>query len=142
MIECTLAMLKPEAGPLAREIIGRIKAQYRIIAIKSVLLQRAHVEMFYAEHRDKAFFETLCDCMTKGPVVPMVLRGTDVIASWRRFMGATNPSEAIAGTLRHMYARRPGLLPAQNMMHGSDSYEAAEREIKFFFSKYELILIP
>ncbi|GFN22945.1 nucleoside diphosphate kinase [Thermanaeromonas sp. C210] len=137
-MERTFSMIKPEgvARGLVGEIISRIEGKgYRIVALKMLRLSREMAEKHYAEHRDKPFFGELIEHITAGPVVAMVLEGPNVIAGWRKMMGATNPQEAAPGTIRGDYALETG----QNVVHGSDSPANAEREIALFFRPEELV---
>ncbi|MBE3580221.1 MAG: nucleoside-diphosphate kinase [Thermoanaerobacteraceae bacterium] len=138
VVERTFSMIKPEgvARGLVGEIISRIEGKgYRIVALKMLRLSREMAEKHYAEHRDKPFFGELIEHITAGPVVAMVLEGPNVIAGWRKMMGATNPQEAAPGTIRGDYALETG----QNVVHGSDSPANAEREIALFFRPEELV---
>ena len=136
-VERTLSILKPDA--VARNLIGEIysrfeKADMRIVASKMLSLTVEQAEGFYAEHTGKPFFADLCDYMRSGPVVVQVLDGEDAIATNRRLMGATNPSEAAPGTIRADFAQSIDA----NAVHGSDSPDAAAREISFFFDADEI----
>ena len=136
-VERTLSIVKPDA--VARNAIGEIysrfeKAGLRIIAAKMLHLTREQAEGFYAVHRERAFFDNLVAFMTSGPIVVQVLEGEDAIAKNREVMGATNPQEAEAGTIRHDLAETIDA----NAAHGSDSHETACREIDFFFGKDEI----
>lgn len=137
-IQKTLSIIKPDATK--KNLIGAIDARFeqaglRIVAQKRILLTRAQAEMFYAEHKEKAFFDSLCEYMSSGPVVIQVLSGEDAIAQNRKVMGATNPANAEIGTIRRDF----GESIEHNAVHGSDSPESADREISFFFNKLEII---
>lgn len=137
-IERTLSILKPDATK--RNLTGRINALFeekglRIIAQKRVLLSREKIEGFYAVHRERPFFDSLCSFMTSGPVVVQVLEGEGAIAKNREIMGATNPADADAGTIRAEFAES---LEA-NSVHGSDAPETAEFEIGYFFNDDEIV---
>lgn len=137
-VQRTLSIIKPDA--VKKNLIGSIDARFeqaglRIVAQKRILLTRAQAEMFYAEHKDKAFFDSLCDYMSSGPVVVQVLSGEDAVAQNRKIMGATNPANAEIGTIRRDF----GESIEHNAVHGSDSPESAERETAFFFNKLEII---
>lgn len=137
-MERTLAIVKPDAVQrgLAGEILKRIEAQgLAISAIKKLHLTRAQAERFYEVHKDRAFYQTLCDYMTSGPVVIAVLSGEQAITRWRTVMGATDPAKAAAGTIR----KDLGVDVEKNAVHGSDAPETAAREIAFFFSAIELL---
>ncbi|MCY4178661.1 MAG: nucleoside-diphosphate kinase [Endozoicomonadaceae bacterium] len=135
--EMTLSIIKPDA--VANNHIGAIYQRFevaglRIIAIKMKHLSRAEAEGFYAEHKERPFFEPLIEFMTSGPIVVSVLEGEDAVAVHRDLMGATNPQEAIAGTIRADFASTID----ENAVHGSDSNTSAEREISYFFDKEEI----
>lgn len=137
-VERTLSILKPDAT--RRNLTGQINARLeaeglRIVAQKRIRLDRARAEDFYAEHRGRPFFDGLCDFMTTGPVVIQVLEGEGAIALHRELMGATDPAEAAAGTIRKDFADSI----ESNSVHGSDSLETAEREIAFFFDESEIV---
>lgn len=137
-MERTLAIVKPDAVQrgLAGEILKRIEAQgFAVSAIKKLHLTRAQAERFYEVHKDRAFYQTLCDYMTSGPVVIAVLAGEQAITRWRTVMGATDPAKAAAGTIR----KDLGVDVEKNAVHGSDAPETAAREIGFFFSAIELL---
>ena len=137
-MERTLAIVKPDAVQrgLAGEILKRIEAQgLAVSAIKKLQLTRAQAERFYEVHKDRAFYQTLCDYMTSGPVVIAVLAGEQAITRWRTAMGATDPAKAAAGTIR----KDLGVDVEKNAVHGSDAPETAAREIAFFFSAIELL---
>jgi nucleoside-diphosphate kinase len=134
----TLSIIKPDA--VRRNVTGEINARIeksglRIVAQKRTILSHAQVEAFYAAHKDRAFFTDLCAFMISGPVVIQVLEGPDAVKRYRTLMGATNPSQADAGTLRRDFAESI----EANAVHGSDSEEAAEEEIAFFFAKIEIV---
>ncbi|MBN2416403.1 nucleoside-diphosphate kinase [bacterium] len=140
MLEWSLLNIKPDA--VARNIIGQIihrveNAGYRIIAIDKVQLEREEAEAFYDVHRDKPFFTKLCDYISSGPCVPMVVEGEEVIQGLRDLIGATDPAEAAPGTIRKDFA----LNGTQNSVHASDSSERAAVEINFFFSRHKLYLL-
>ena len=137
-IERTLSIIKPDAT--RRNLTGKINAKFedaglRIVAQKRIHLSPAQAGEFYAEHKERPFYGELTEFMTSGPVVVQVLEGEDAIAKYREVMGATNPANADAGTIRKEFALSVG----ENSVHGSDSPEAAAREIAFFFSGLELV---
>ena len=99
------------------------------------MLTKSEAELFYAEHKERPFFGSLVQTMTSGPVVLQVLKGNDAIALYRKIMGATNPANAEAGTIRAEFA----VDIEKNSVHGSDSVESAAREISIFFSKSEIV---
>ena len=133
-IERTLSIVKPDA--VAKNHIGDIfarfeKAGLKIVATKMKHLTQAEAEGFYAEHKERGFFGDLVAFMTSGPVVVSVLEGEGAVLRHRELMGATNPKEAAAGTLRADYAESIDA----NAVHGSDSVESAAREVAYFFGK-------
>ncbi len=133
----TFVMVKPAGVKrgLTGEIIGRFEHRgLKIDGMKLVRLSKTKVEEHYAEHRGKPFFEDLVHGISSGPVVVMVLRGPRAVDIARRMMGSTDPIEALPGTIRGDFALQVG----ENMVHGSDSPESAEREIALFFTEDEL----
>jgi nucleoside-diphosphate kinase len=137
-MEQTLSIIKPDA--VRKGVIGKIIDRFesnglRIAAMKKISMDEKIAGGFYAEHKDRPFFGELVDFMTSGPVVVMVLEGENAISKNRELMGATNPKEAAAGTIRADFAESIDA----NAVHGSDSSEAANREINFFFSNIEIL---
>lgn len=137
-VEQTLSIIKPDAT--ARNITGAINALFeggglRIVAQKRLRLTKEQAQNFYAVHAERAFYGELCDYMCSGPVVVQVLEGDNAIARNREIMGATNPANAADGTVRKAF----GLNVQENAVHGSDSPENAEKEIRFFFSEIEVV---
>ncbi len=133
-MERTLILVKPDAFArgLSGEIIARFERKGLVIAaLQQMMVERDLAERHYAEHRDKPFFSDLVEFITGGPLVAMVLEGTSAIAAARQVIGATNPLEAHAGSIRGEY----GLEVQTNLVHGSDSSESAEHEIGLFFPK-------
>ncbi|GAB2712525.1 nucleoside-diphosphate kinase [Halomonas garicola] len=135
--ERTLSIIKPDA--VAKNAIGEIiarfeKAGLKVVAAKMIKLSNDNAGGFYAEHKERPFFNDLVGFMTSGPVVVQVLEGEDAIAKNRDLMGATNPKEAEAGTIRADFAETIDA----NAVHGSDSVESAEREIAYFFDNDEI----
>ena len=133
-VERTLSIIKPDA--VAKNVIGKIysrfeKAGLKIVAAKMQHLSRAEAEGFYAVHRGRPFFNDLVKFMTSGPVMIQVLEGEDAIALNRKLMGATNPAEAEAGTIRADFAQSIDA----NAVHGSDGPDTARTEIAYFFGK-------
>lgn len=133
----TLSIIKPDA--VAKNVIGKIVDRFesnglKIAAMKKIKLSDEVAAGFYAEHKERGFFKDLVSFMTSGPVVVMVLEGDNAIAKNRDLMGATNPKEAVAGTIRADFAESIDA----NAVHGSDSEAAAAREISFFFSQIEI----
>ena len=136
-VERTLSIVKPDA--VGKNVIGEIlsrfeKAGLQIVAAKMVQLDDEKAGGFYAEHKERPFFGDLVSFMTSGPVVVQVLEGENAIAKNRELMGATNPKEADAGTIRADFAESIDA----NAVHGSDSAASAEREIAYFFSAEEI----
>ena len=134
----TLSIIKPDA--VSKGVIGKIVDRFesnglRIAAMKKMKLDEAKAGGFYAEHKERPFFGDLVEFMTSGTVVVMVLEGEDAIMTNRNLMGATNPKEAEAGTIRADFAESIDA----NAVHGSDSAESAAREIKYFFSENEVL---
>ena len=137
MTEKTLSIIKPDATE--RNLLGKINAKFeekglKIIAQKKILLTSKQAAAFYAVHTDKPFFTSLINFMTSAPVVVQVLTGENAITKNREIMGATDPLEADAGTIRKEFA----IDIEKNSVHGSDSKENAAREISFFFSQLEI----
>src|SRR3954452_16741828 len=128
----TLILVKPDA--FARNLTGEIIARFerkglRIVALKHMTMDAQLVEQHYAEHEGKPFFGELGTFITPGPLVAMVLEGDEAVRAARQVIGATNPLEAAQVSIRGDFAAEVG----QNMVHGSDSPESAEREAKLFF---------
>jgi nucleoside-diphosphate kinase len=137
-IERTLSIIKPDAT--RRNLTGQINARLegaglRIVAQRRVCLTREQAEGFYAVHRERPFFDSLCTFMTSGPVVVQVLEGEGAVARNREVMGATNPADADDGTIRKDFAES---LEA-NSVHGSDSPENAAIEVAYFFSTIDIV---
>ena len=135
--ERTLSIIKPDA--VAKNVIGEIysrfeKADLKIVAAKMMHLTQEQAEGFYAEHKERPFFNDLVAFMTSGPVVVQVLEGEGAILKNRELMGATNPKEAEAGTIRADFASSIDA----NAVHGSDSAASAEREVAYFFNDNEI----
>ncbi len=133
----TLSIIKPDA--VKRSLIGEInniieKNKMKIVAQKMILLSIDDAKRFYDVHKDRAFFDDLCNYMISGPIVVQVLMGKDIVSKYRKLMGATNPSNAEENTIRNKY----GLSVEENSVHGSDSKENAKIEIQFFFSNKEI----
>lgn len=136
-MERTFSIIKPDA--VAKNVIGEIvsrfeKAGLRVVASRMERLTVEKAKGFYAEHDGKPFFEDLVNYMSSGPVIVQVLEGEGAIAQNRELMGATNPQEAAAGTIRADFAESIDA----NAVHGSDSPESAAREIDYFFSADQL----
>jgi nucleoside-diphosphate kinase len=137
-VERTLILVKPDAmaRSLAGEILGRFERRgFLIRAAKLVHVERDLAERHYAEHAEKPFFGELVDFITSGPTLALVLEGEDAVAVSRMTIGATNPTQAAPGTIRGDLA----LAMPNNLVHGSDSVETAEREIGLWFAANELV---
>lgn len=138
MKERTLSIIKPDA--VAKGVIGKILDRFesnglRVAALKKLHLSKAQAGDFYAVHKERPFFKDLVEFMTSGPVVVSVLEGDNAVAKNRELMGATNPKEAKAGTIRADFAQSIDA----NAVHGSDSLDNAKIEIKFFFKNDEIL---
>ena len=138
-VEKTLSIIKPDATK--RNLTGLIntkfeKAGLRIIAQKRLQLTRSMAEKFYEIHKDRPFYNDLVDFMISGPVVVQVLEGDNAVKLNRDVMGATNPDDAEEGTIRKEFAESI----EANSVHGSDSFENAQKEISFFFANIELVV--
>lgn len=136
-IERTFSIIKPDA--VAKNIIGEIYSRFeknglRIVAAKMLHLSKDQAEGFYAEHKERGFFNDLVAFMISGPVMIQVLEGENAVLKHREIMGATNPKEAAPGTIRADFANSID----ENAVHGSDALETAKREIAYFFSDNEL----
>ena len=136
--ERTFSIIKPDAT--ARNLTGQIIARFeeaglRIVASKRIHMTREQAEGFYAVHKERPFFNDLVSFMISGPVVVQMLEGYNAIARNREIMGATNPADADAGTIRKDFAESI----EANSVHGSDAPETAAEEIKFFFTDAEIV---
>lgn len=136
-VERTFSIIKPDA--VAKNHVGAIYARFesaglKIIASKMMQLSQEKAEGFYAEHKERPFFNDLVAFMTSGPVMVQVLEGENAIKANREIMGATNPADAARGTLRADFANSID----ENAVHGSDAPESAAREIAYFFSDEEI----
>jgi nucleoside-diphosphate kinase len=137
-IERTLSIIKPDAT--RRNLTGQINARLeaaglRIVAQRRMRLSRGQAEAFYAVHRERPFYRSLCEFMTSGPVVVQVLEGENAIETNREVMGATDPAKAAPGTIRKDFAESI----EANSVHGSDSPDTAAREIAFFFAEVDIV---
>lgn len=137
-VERTFSMIKPDAT--TRNLTGAITAKLeeaglRVVASRRVWMSRKQAEGFYAVHRERPFFDELCDFMSSGPTVVQVLEGEGAIARNREVMGATNPAEAADGTIRKEFANSIG----ENAVHGSDAPETAREEIAYWFAETEIV---
>lgn len=136
-VERTLSIIKPDA--VAKNVIGEIYSRFeqaglRIVAARMMQLSREQAEGFYAVHKERPFFKDLVDFMVSGPVMVQVLEGENAINKNREVMGATNPAEAAAGTIRADFASTID----ENAVHGSDGPDTAKTEIAYFFSDNEI----
>jgi nucleoside-diphosphate kinase len=137
MTERTLAIIKPDAVAkgAAGQIFARIeKAGFTVIAVRMIRMSEGDAAGFYAVHRARPFFKSLCTFMTQGPCIPMVLEADNAIQRWRDLMGATDPAKAGAGTIRKDFAASI----EANAVHGSDATQTAAFEIPYFFSSLDL----
>ena len=137
-LERTFSIIKPDATE--RNLTGAINALIegaglRIVAQKRMRMSRREAETFYAVHKERPFFGELVDFMISGPVVVQVLEGESAVLKYREIMGATNPIDAAAGTIRKQFAKSIG----ENSVHGSDSPDNAKTEITQFFSGNEIV---
>ena len=137
-IERTLSIIKPDATK--RNLTGKINTKFeeaglRIIAQKRIHLSKAQAGVFYEVHAERPFYDELCEFMASEPVVVQVLEGEGAILKNREVMGATNPAEAVPGTIRAEFAESVG----ENSVHGSDAPETAAVEISYFFAGLELV---
>ena len=137
-MERTFAIIKPDA--VERNITGKVLDRiegggFRIVAMKKIHLTKKEAEGFYYVHKERPFFNDLCSFMSRNPVVVLALEKENAIAAWRGLMGATNPANAEAGTIRKEF----GVSIEENTVHGSDSPESAAFEIPYFFSALEFV---
>lgn len=137
-IEYTFSIIKPDITK--RNLTGIVnsyieKAGLKIVAQRMTILSRIQAESFYAEHKSRGFFTSLIEFMTSGPVILQVLKGENAIAKNRDIMGATDPAHALPGTIRKDFAESI----EANCVHGSDSQESANKEIKYFFAEYDIV---
>ncbi len=137
MLQRTFSIIKPDAvkkgdaGAILAEIV---KAGFKIVSIKKISISRQQAEGFYHVHAARPFFGELCEFMSSGPIVPMVLEKENAIADLRKLMGATDPAAAEQGTIRRRFATSIG----ENAIHGSDGEQTADFEIGYFFAGLEL----
>ena len=137
-MERTLAILKPDCT--RKHLIGKVlthitDAGFRVVALRQVRLSRETAGGFYDVHRERPFFADLVEFMSSGPCIPVVLEKANAVQDFRTLIGATDPSEAAAGTIRKLYADNKG----ENIIHGSDSVENARIEISYFFTGRDLV---
>jgi nucleoside-diphosphate kinase len=137
VLQRTFSIIKPDAvkkgdaGAILAEIV---KAGFKIVSIKKISISRQQAEGFYHVHAARPFFGELCEFMSSGPIVPMVLEKENAIADLRKLMGATDPAAAEQGTIRRRFATSIG----ENAIHGSDGEQTADFEIGYFFAGLEL----
>jgi nucleoside-diphosphate kinase len=136
-VQRTLAIVKPDA--VAKGVVGQIVSRIeqsglQLVAARLIRMSREDAAGFYAVHEARPFFASLCEFMTRGPCMPMVLEGDNAIQRWRDLMGATDPAKAAAGTIRKEFASSI----EANAVHGSDAPESAAFEIPYFFSALEI----
>lgn len=137
-MERTFALIKPDAvlRNLQGEIIDMMQKEgFKVIALKMLQLSPQQASTFYSAHKEQLFFPDLIDYMTSGAVVAIVLEAQNAVARYRKLMGATNPENAEQGTIRKKYA----LSQRANSVHGSDSIEAANKEIRYFFTTFDIM---
>ncbi|MCM2263672.1 MAG: nucleoside-diphosphate kinase [Desulfuromonadales bacterium] len=137
-MEQTFAIIKPDAFAAgdAGRILARIYAEgFKVVGLKKLYMSKVEAEGFYYVHKERPFFGELTSFMSSGPCVVMVLEAPGAIKKWRDLMGATNPAQAEAGTLRKEFGKSIG----ENATHGSDAPETAAFEIPYFFSGLELL---
>jgi len=137
-MERTFAIIKPDAveRKLAGKILERIESKgFNIVGMKKIKMTREQAEGFYYVHKERPFFNDLCAFMSRSPVVVLCLEKENAIADWRTLMGATNPANAEAGTIRKDFA----INIEENSSHGSDAPETAAFEIPYFFNAFELV---
>lgn len=137
-MERTFAIIKPDAveRKLAGKIIERIEENgFTILGMRKIKLSREQAGGFYCVHRERPFFDDLCDFMSRSPVIVLCLEKENAIADWRKLMGSTNPADAAPGTIRRDFA----VSLSQNSVHGSDAPETAAFEIPYFFNALELV---
>ena len=137
-IQRTFSIIKPDATK--RNLTGAINAKFEaagltIVAQKRIQLTKKQAEVFYEVHKDRPFYDELCEFMASHPIIVQVLEGENAILKNREVMGATNPDEAAEGTIRKEFALSMG----ENSVHGSDAEETAKTEISYFFSGIELV---
>ena len=137
MTERTLAIIKPDAvaAGVSGQVLARIEqAGFTVVAAKMIRMSFDDAAGFYAVHRERPFFKSLCAFMTQGPCIPLVLEADNAIQRWRDLMGVTDPARAAAGTIRKDFAASI----EANAVHGSDAAETAASEIAYFFSCLEI----
>ena len=138
MVERTLAILKPDCvrKNLQGEVVARIqKAGFKVLGLKQLRLTKETAGAFYSVHEGRPFYEGLVEFMSSGACVPLALEKETAVADFRKLIGATDPREALDGTIRKLYADNKG----ENIVHGSDSPDNGRIEVAFFFSERELV---
>lgn len=139
-METTLTIIKPDAVAAgnAGNILAHLEREgFEILALEKISLTEAQAKAFYEVHKERPFYGSLVEFMTGGPVIPAVLRRKNAVKHLREVMGATNPEDAAAGTIRSLYATSI----EKNAIHGSDSLENAAIEVNFFFSRAGLLAV-
>ncbi len=134
----TLAIIKPDVVRMKKQgaVLQRILDEgFTVLGMKQMTLSRREAEGFYAVHRERPFFNELCDFMSEGPLIVLALERTDAVAHWRQVIGATNPEQAAEGTIRKQFGRDVG----RNAVHGSDSEENGRSECSYFFAGTDLL---
>ncbi|HET7799629.1 MAG TPA: nucleoside-diphosphate kinase [Humibacillus xanthopallidus] len=134
--ERSLVLVKPDGFKrgLSGEVLRRIEAKgYTLVALAVLTPTREQLAVHYEEHVGKSFYEPLVDFMSSGPVTAVVIEGEDCVKGFRSLAGATNPTEALPGTIRGDFGRDWGTPVQQNIVHGSDSHESGQREIAIWF---------
>ena len=138
-MERTLVLIKPDGVKrnLVGQVLSRIEAKgYSLVAIKTMNAHRELLAKHYAEHEGKPFFEPLIEFMSSGPIVAVIAEGNRVVEGFRKLAGATDPTTAEPGTIRGDLAADAGTKVVQNIVHGSDSVDSANREIEIFFPEF------
>lgn len=134
----TLSIIKPDAVEkgLQGAIIARLQEEgFSILGLRQLSLTRKQAEGFYAVHKERPFFQELCEFMTRGPIVVIALEREDAVQHYRKVIGATDPAKAEAGTIRKLY----GASVQENAVHGSDSEENGRLECSYFFAGFDLV---
>lgn len=137
-LEQTLSIIKPDA--VAKNVIGKVIERLEstglvVVAVKMIKITKEQAEQFYSIHKERPFFKDLINFISSGPIIVQVLQGENAVQENRKIMGATNPKDALPGTIRKDFAASID----HNAVHGSDSVENAKIEIAFFFAEYEIL---
>ncbi len=137
-LEQTLSIIKPDA--VAKNVIGKVIERLEstglvVVAAKMIKITKEQAEQFYSIHKERPFFKDLINFISSGPIIVQVLQGENAVQENRKIMGATNPKDALPGTIRKDFAASID----HNAVHGSDSVENAKIEIAFFFAEYEIL---